>query len=125
MITHHSPWRLLKLLGKTARLLRAYRHGQALAEAADPNALACDEAGSMRRAVLRHLDHLIVRIWGGMADDADFRRARAKLAAMPLATAELALALARLDNARTYLLEDEPGAATYELRLLARSLQLP
>ena len=40
--------------------------------------------------------------------------AQAKLASLPLATAEFALAMARLDNARTYLMEDEPGAATCE-----------
>jgi hypothetical protein len=116
----------LELLDEAARLLRARRHGQVLAEtaeAADPDHLACDETYSLRRAVLRHLHHLIVRIWGGMADATDFRLVRAKLASLPLATAEFAVALARLDNARNYLLDDEPGAAAYELRLLARSLQ--
>jgi hypothetical protein len=123
MTTHHPRWRLLEALDETARLLRARRHRQARAGAAPPDELACGETCSIRQAALRHLNHLIVRIWGGMADAADFRRARAKLAALPLATAEFAVALARLDNARTYLLEDEPGAATYELRLLARSLR--
>jgi hypothetical protein len=124
MIARHSRWMLLEQLQETARLLRARRHGQAYAEAVPADDLACDETSSIRQAVLGHLNRLMVRIWGGMADAADFRRARANLAALPLATAEFAVALARLNNARTYLQEDEPGAATYELRLLARSLRL-
>jgi hypothetical protein len=42
---------------------------------------------------------------------------------LPLATAEFSVALARLNNACTSF-QEEPGAATYELRLMVRSLRL-
>jgi RNA polymerase sigma-70 factor (ECF subfamily) len=46
------------------------------------------------------------------------------LAWLPLSTAEFALAVNRLDNARHYLPASEQGAAGYELGLLIRSLRL-
>jgi len=118
MTNRYSRLNLLELFENTARLLRVPRHGQTLV------AGTSEVSDSLRRNVLRHLNHLVVRIWGGTADATDFRRLRAKLATLALTTTEFASVIARLDNARTYLMNDEPGAATYELRLLGRSLTL-
>jgi hypothetical protein len=53
----------------------------------------------------------------------DFAAARSMLEAMPLSTDEFGLACTRLQNAQRYLRYTEPGAAWYELRLLASSLK--
>ena len=53
----------------------------------------------------------------------DFAAARSMLEAMPLATDQYGLACTRLQNAQHYLRYTEPGAAWYELRLLASSLK--
>jgi hypothetical protein len=53
----------------------------------------------------------------------DFAAARSMLEAMPLATDQFGLACTRLQNAQHYLRYTEPGAAWYELRLLASSLK--
>jgi len=58
-------------------------------------------------------------------DDAahdDFAAAHSMLEAMPLSTDQFGLACTRLRNARHYLRYTEPGAARYELQLLASSL---
>ncbi len=52
----------------------------------------------------------------------DFASARAMLEALPLSTPEYDLACRRLQNAQHYLRYTEPGAAWYELRLVAGSL---
>ena len=51
------------------------------------------------------------------------RPSAAMLEAMPLATDQFGLACTRLQNAQHYLRYTEPGAAWYELRLLASSLK--
>ena len=59
-------------------------------------------------------------------DDAahdDFAAVRCILEAMPLSTDEFGLVCTRLKNAQHYLRYTEPGAAWYELRLLASSLR--
>lgn len=53
----------------------------------------------------------------------DFAAARSMLEAMPLPTEQFDLVCARLKNAQHYLRYTEPGAAWYELRLLASSLK--
>lgn len=53
----------------------------------------------------------------------DFQAARSMIEAIPLATAQFDLACSRLKNAQHYLRYTEPGAAWYELRLLASSLK--
>ena len=53
----------------------------------------------------------------------DFAAARSMFEALPLSTDEFGLACTRLQNAQHYLRDTEPGAAWYELRLLASSLQ--
>ena len=53
----------------------------------------------------------------------DFAAARSMLEAMPLSTDQFGLACTRLQNAQYYLRYTEPGAAWYELRLLASSLK--
>ena len=53
----------------------------------------------------------------------DFAAARSMLEAMPLSTDEFGLACTRLQNAQHYLRYTEPGAAWYELRMLASSLK--
>ena len=53
----------------------------------------------------------------------DFAAARSLLEAMPLSTDEFGLACTRLQNAQHYLRYTEPGAARYELRILASSLK--
>jgi hypothetical protein len=53
----------------------------------------------------------------------DFAAVRSMLEAMPLATDQFGLACTRLQNAQHYLQYTEPGAARYELRLLASSLK--
>ena len=53
----------------------------------------------------------------------DFAAVRSMLEAMPLATDQFGLACTRLQNAQHYLRYTEPGAAWYELRLLASSLK--
>jgi len=52
-----------------------------------------------------------------------FQAARGLLESLPLSTDQFGLACRRLDNARRYLEFTEPGAARYELRLLASSLK--
>ena len=54
---------------------------------------------------------------------ADIASARAMLEALPLSTDQFHLARSRLQNALHYLRYTEPGAAWYELRLLASSLK--
>ncbi len=56
------------------------------------------------------------------ATEQDFASARAMLEALPLSTQEYDLACRRLQNAQHYLRYTEPGAAWYELRLVASSL---
>jgi len=61
-----------------------------------------------------------------LLDDAaheDFAAARSMLEALPLSTDQFDLACLRLKNAQHYLRYTEPGAAWYELRLLASSLK--
>jgi hypothetical protein len=53
----------------------------------------------------------------------DFAAARSMLEALPLSTDQFDLACSRLKNAQHYLKYTEPGAAWYELRLLASSLK--
>jgi hypothetical protein len=58
-------------------------------------------------------------------DDAaldDLAAVRHMLETLPLSTDDFGLACTRLRNARHYLRYTEPGAARYELRLLATSL---
>jgi hypothetical protein len=64
-----------------------------------------------------------VRVRGGLADDADSRRAGAELPTLPQSAAEVASARKRLDRARRHLFADEPGAAARELLLLVSSLR--
>ncbi len=52
----------------------------------------------------------------------DFAVVRSLLEAIPLPTDQFGLACTRLHNAQHYLRHTEPGAAWYELRLLASSL---
>ena len=47
------------------------------------------------------------------------------LESFPLPTAQFALAMNRLNNARNYFVAGEPGAARFELRLLLRGLLCP
>jgi hypothetical protein len=53
----------------------------------------------------------------------DFAAVRSMLEALPLANDQFGLACTRLQNAQHYLRYTEPGAAWYELRLLASSLK--
>ncbi len=53
----------------------------------------------------------------------DFATVRAMLEAMRLPTDQFGLACRRLQNAQHYLRHTEPGAARYELQLLASSLK--
>ena len=53
----------------------------------------------------------------------DFAAACSMLEALPISTDEFGLACTRLQNAQHYLRYTEPGAAWYELRLLASSLK--
>lgn len=82
-----------------------------------------DPLQELLRSTVNCLDKLAAQVRGGKADAGDFHRARAALAWLPLSTSEFALATKRLGNARRYLLIGEPGAASYELRLLIQSLR--
>jgi hypothetical protein len=53
----------------------------------------------------------------------EFAAVHTMLEAMPLPTDQFGLACTRLKNAQHYLRYTEPGAAWYELRLLASSLR--
>jgi hypothetical protein len=53
----------------------------------------------------------------------DLAAARSLLEALPLSTDQYGLACTRLQNTQHYLRYTEPGAAWYELRLLASSLK--
>jgi hypothetical protein len=53
----------------------------------------------------------------------DFAAVRSLLEALPLAADQFGLACTRLDNAHHYLRYTAPGAAWYELRLLASHLK--
>ena len=65
---------------------------------------------------------VLVRVCRGSCPERLLGRARACLQALPLSTGAFALAVCRLDNARTYLRAGETGAAAFELRLLLGSL---
>jgi hypothetical protein len=65
---------------------------------------------------------VLVRVCRGSCPEPLLGRVRARLEALPLSTGAFALAVRRLDNARTYLQAGETGAAAYELRLLLASL---
>jgi hypothetical protein len=53
----------------------------------------------------------------------ELQTAMEMLAVLPLATDQYELARRRLENAEKYLTHREPGAAGYELRLLASNLK--
>jgi hypothetical protein len=76
------------------------------------------------QSTVHRLEGLAAHVRSGLAEVGDVRQAQVGLALLPLSTAEFALAVNRLENARHYLLAGEHGAAGYELRLLIRSLQL-
>jgi hypothetical protein len=65
---------------------------------------------------------VLVRVCRGSCPEPLLDRVRARLEILPLPTAAFALAVRRLDNARTYLRAGESGAAAFELRLLLTSL---
>jgi hypothetical protein len=65
---------------------------------------------------------VLVRVCRGCCTESLLGRVRARLEALPLSTGAFALAVCRLDNARTYLRAGETGAAAFELRLLLGSL---
>ena len=65
---------------------------------------------------------VLVRVCRGSCPEPLLGRVRARLETLPLPTGAFALAVRRLDNARTYLRAGETGAAAFELRLLLGSL---
>jgi hypothetical protein len=65
---------------------------------------------------------VLMRVCQGSCPEPLLGVVRGRLEALPLPTEAFALAVRRLDNARTYLRAGETGAATYELRLLLASL---
>jgi hypothetical protein len=65
---------------------------------------------------------VLVRVCRGCCPEPLLGRVRTRLEALPLPTGAFALAVRRLDNARTYLRAGETGAAVFELRLLLGSL---
>jgi hypothetical protein len=65
---------------------------------------------------------VLVRVCRGSCPERLLGRVRALLEALPLSTGAFALAVRRLDNARTYMRAGETGAAVFELRLLLGSL---
>jgi hypothetical protein len=82
-----------------------------------------DAVPDRRLAAARRLEDLLALVRAGATCDSDFRTARSLLDALPLASADFALAAARLENARRYVAAGEPGAAAFELRLLLGSLR--
>ncbi len=73
-------------------------------------------------AVVQCVNRLLQKRRLDDATEQDFASARVMLDALPLSTQEYDLACRRLQNAQHYLRYIEPGAAWYELRLVARSL---
>ena len=61
-------------------------------------------------------------VLGGRANHFQFQSAALAIAALPLTTAEYAVARLRLTSAYQYICERESGAAAYELRLLGTSV---
>ena len=76
------------------------------------------------RAHLHETVHFVLEncLRGGEDVREKIAEIRQLLEAVPLSTSEFGLATVRLDNAERYLNYGEPGAARYELRLLAGSL---
>src|SRR5262249_8992145 len=77
----------------------------------------------LRALLCASLDEMLVLPSGRKTTIACFERLRRLLEALPLDTAEFALAVNRLTNARHYLQVGEHGAARYELHLLRRNLK--
>ena len=81
---------------------------------------------SSLRQALSHavacLDDLIEQVTLGAPVGGCWDAVREAVDALPLATGEAATARNRLSNARTYSEAGEPGAACYELRMLAHTL---
>jgi hypothetical protein len=68
------------------------------------------------------LEDLIEQVSLGAPAAGRWDVAREALEALPLTTGEAATARNRLGNARAYSEAGEPGAACYELRMLAHAL---
>jgi hypothetical protein len=79
--------------------------------------------GQIAQSVNQCLGRLLQKRLLDEAAQDDLAAVRSLLEAMPLATDQLGLACTRLQNAQHYLRYAEPGAAWYELRLLACSLK--
>lgn len=73
--------------------------------------------------LLSSLLHLDREIACGEAATNRFDRAFALLAALPLTSSDFSVSARRLGNVRHYNASGEAGAATYELRLLIRSIE--
>jgi hypothetical protein len=70
----------------------------------------------------RSLDHLGSKIRQNKAELADFNMAHRLLGSLPLSTDEFAVHILRLTNAHSYCLQNEQGAAMYELRMMRSCL---
>jgi len=77
----------------------------------------------IQRSVVQCLGRLLLRRRLDEAACDGLQAARAMLESLPLATAQFDLACRRLKNAEHYLRYTEPGAARFELKLLAGSLR--
>ena len=79
-----------------------------------PDEVRSQLAGRLRRLIDQEVDA------DGWLDE--LTEALVLLESLPLSTSEYGLAASRLNNARRYLESSERGAARYELRLVAGSL---
>lgn len=84
-----------------------------------PTAKVTEVWSVFRSLLIRLQKH---RQLGSTAID-ELQAALEMLAVLPLATDQYELARRRLENAEKYLTHREPGAAGYELRLLASNLK--
>jgi len=71
---------------------------------------------------LRELSSQVCRDSRSQEAADQFSEAHSLISALPLTTEEFGVAINRLKNAVRYCSSEEPGAAHYELRLLATSI---
>ena len=87
-----------------------------------PPPLEATELTTLFQDAARKVYGLAHAIASRQSSKALFDRAEAALAGLPLAADEFSVAIRRLQNAANYQRQGELGAATYELRMLAKAL---
>ena len=76
----------------------------------------------VQQALGKGVESLLEQTFDSIVSAPEWDELAELIESFPLPTAQFALAMNRLNNARNYFAADEPGAARFELRLLLRGL---